>query len=149
MNGRLYLSLIAFFVSINALQASDIGILTRFASRGNPTMRTTQPRVRYYAVEKTVFTAPQMPKPEDKHLFYHIFSGNPGHFRFSPDNYDKLAVLVNNPNNYKGKDRYGKDWFFHGNMWAYAKNGTVVSGGMSNIPNDYGRAKKAGLRIDE
>jgi hypothetical protein len=147
MNGRLYIALIAFLVSINALQASEF---VRFLSRSNPTTRTTRPQVRYYAVENTVpFIAPQMPKREDKHLFYHIFSGNPGHFRFSPDNYDKLAVLVNNPSNYKGKDRYGKDWFFHGNMWAYAKNGTVVSGGMSNIPNDYGRAKKAGLRIDE
>jgi len=84
----------------------------------------------------------KMPPPENKQKINHIFKNKHGHLPFTPENYALLKNLVEDAKNYLGLDMYGKQWFGKTlengtQLWAYAQNGKVISGGLNETMVPY------------
>jgi hypothetical protein len=69
----------------------------------------------------------------------HIFGDRPGHIPDTPENRELLERVANNPDNYKGRDKWENDWYAADNpngsqTWVEVRDGEIRNGGINNPP---------------
>ena len=69
----------------------------------------------------------------------HIFRPKQGHLPDTPENRKLIENVANNPANYKGKDKYGNEWYSQmqsdgSQVWAITRNGIIQNAGKNLTP---------------
>lgn len=60
----------------------------------------------------------------------------------TPSNRALLENVANNPENFRGTDKYGNDWYTKtladgGEVWVESRNGNIFDGGINETPKPW------------
>jgi hypothetical protein len=81
--------------------------------------------------------------PDNPSITNHIFRPKEGHFPDdTPENRKKIEDVANDPDNYQGTDRHGKEGYSKTNpdgsqTWAEVRNGQITNGGINEVPRPW------------
>lgn len=82
----------------------------------------------------------------------HIFAVRSGHLADTPKNRDTLSILANDQDCYKGRDKWGNDWYIRtlgngGQHWVEVRDGIIFEGGYNRTPKEWN--PETGLKSKE
>ena len=72
----------------------------------------------------------------------HIFRNAEGHLPDTLENRELIENVANNSANYKGKDKYGNEWYAEiqpngSQVWIIVRNGVIQNAGKNDTPHDW------------
>ena len=79
--------------------------------------------------------------PNDSQI-KHIFRPKEGHLSDTPENRKLIENVANDPANYKGKDKYGNEWYSRNEsdgsqVWVITRNGRIQNAGKNSTPRNW------------
>lgn len=79
--------------------------------------------------------------PNDSQI-KHIFRPKEGHLSDTPENRKLIETTANDPANYKGKYKYGNEWYSRtesdgSQVWVITRNGRIQNAGKNSTPRDW------------
>ena len=77
--------------------------------------------------------------PENDSIVKHIFRVKKGHLLDTPENRALLEEVSNEDKNFKGRDRYGNEWYSKilddgRQVWVETRNNNIIEGGINDNP---------------
>lgn len=79
--------------------------------------------------------------PNDSQI-KHMFRNAEGHLPNTLENHKLIETVANDPANYKGKDKFGKEWYSRmepdgSQIWAWSFNGVIRDAGKNSTPKEW------------
>ena len=80
--------------------------------------------------------------PDNDSTIGHIFRDAEGHIPDTPENRALLENVANNVDNFRGKDKYGNEWYTMdledgSQVWVEVRNGNIFEGGINKAPKPW------------
>ena len=80
--------------------------------------------------------------PDNDSTTGHIFRDAEGHIPDTPENRTLLENVANDVDNFRGKDKYGNEWYTMDledgrQVWVESRNGNIFEGGINEIPKTW------------
>ena len=80
--------------------------------------------------------------PDNDSTVGHIFRETEGHISDTPENRALLEDVANNVDNFRGRDKYGNDWYTMDledgrEVWIESRNGVIFDGGINETPKPW------------
>ncbi len=77
--------------------------------------------------------------PDNDSTIGHIFRDSEGHIPDTPENRALLEDVANSVDNFRGRDKYGNEWYTMDledgrQVWVEARNGNIFDGGINESP---------------
>ena len=79
--------------------------------------------------------------PNDSQI-KHIFRPKEGHLSDTPENRKLIETTANDPANYKGKDKYGNEWYSRtesdgSQVWVITRDERIQNAGKNSTPREW------------
>lgn len=80
--------------------------------------------------------------PQNDSQIKHIFRPKEGHLSDTPENRKLIETTANDPANYKGKDKYGNEWYSRmesdgSQVWVSTRAGRIQNAGKNSTPRNW------------
>ena len=80
--------------------------------------------------------------PTNDSQIKHIFRPKEGHLSDTPENRKLIETTANDPANYKGKDKYGNEWYSRtendgSQVWVITRAGRIQNAGKNSTPREW------------